>query len=469
MNQNTTTYSFFRNGLIAMLFGLGIQATAQPERPNILLIVADDHRSDLIGKYHDIIKTPALDALCDRGMIFKNAYATTPICAASRASILTGVTERTHGYTFGQPPVPASFVASSYPQQLKSNGYRTGFIGKFGFKMKGDSADLFNVYDDRKQAITERYQGKEIPQTHYIANVACDFIEEAAHEHANQPWCLSVSFWNPHAHDQDTELQYHYPAEFDQLYNDVTIPPARLSDDASFNALPPFIKESMSRIRWAWRYDTPEKYQMMVKRHYRAISAVDQGVQKIREKLAEHQLANNTVIIYIGDNGYTINERQLAGKWLGWNECLNVPLIIADPRIKAHHGKECQKMALNIDLAPTVCELAGIVVPSTYQGKSLLPLLQEKDPDWRSEFFFEHYYTAKGKIPRMEGIQTKAWKYVKFTETGFEQLYDLRNDSGETTNLATTPSFANELSKLRSKTADYVSRYEAPHSDLKHQ
>ncbi|WPJ97273.1 sulfatase-like hydrolase/transferase [Coraliomargarita algicola] len=428
-------------------------------RPNILVLIADDHRKDLIGKYHDIVVTPALDDLCDTGVFFNNAYATTPICAASRASIFTGLTERTHGYTFGESAVPAQFTATAYPKMLKENGYRTGFVGKFGCELSETSSERFDYYEDFWRTINKTYNGEAIPQTYYKAQKARDFIEDAHTNHAGTPWCMSVSFWDPHAFDHDLENQYYYPPEFETLYDDVTIPDARISDDATFNALPDFIKTSMCRTRWGWRYETPEKYQRMVKRHYRSITGVDKGVQMIRDKLTELGIADNTVIIYMGDNGYMINERQLAGKWLGWDECLQVPLIIYDPRDGGLRGAELDQVALNIDLAPTILELAGIDIPDMYQGKSLYPLLSGENPPWRNEFFFEHYFTANGQIPRSEGVRTDQWKYVKYPLDNFEQLYDLQADPGEVTNLAGNAAYADELALMQTASSAYVDLY----------
>ncbi|WP_372846222.1 sulfatase-like hydrolase/transferase [Pontiella sp.] len=442
-----------------VLASAGCAFAQSSTRPNILIVVADDHRQDLIGKYHAIIQTPTLDDLCNNGVYFKNAYVTTPICAASRASIFTGLTERTHGYTFGQSAVPAEFAATAYPKVLKENGYRTGFVGKYGCSLSGAQSERFDMIDSRGQTATATYNGVEMHHGYYMANVAGDFIEDCTTNHPGTPWCMSVSFWNPHAFDGDLENQYYYPEEFESLYEDVTIPEARISSDADFNALPDFIRSSMSRTRWGWRYDTPEKFQKMVKRYYRAIAGVDKAVQMIRDRLDALGVAGNTVIIYIGDNGYMINERQLAGKWLGWEECLRVPLIVYDPRSNALHGVELDQAALNIDLAPTMVEMAGIDIPEMYQGRSLYPLLKGDTPLWRHEFFFEHYFIAGGSIPRNEGVRTERWKYVNFTLDAHEQLYDLHADPGETNNLATHAAYAAELELMRNAAGAYGELY----------
>jgi arylsulfatase A-like enzyme len=433
--------------------------------PNVLFVLADDHRWDLLGKTHPIIKTPTLDKLAEQGVKFNNAFVTTPICASSRISILTGLTERTHDYTFGQPKTGAVESSLMYPALLKKQGYQSAFVGKYEIKMSGDDEERFDYFKPLLQAKTENYKGKDMPQTYYISSLASDFIEQASEQ--PQPWAMSVNFWNPHAHDVDQENQYHYPPAFNSMYEDITIPEASLSDDADFEKLPDFLQDSIARKRWQYRFGSPDIYQKMTKRHYRAISSVDDALGRIIQTLKDTGQYENTIIIYTGDNGYFLNERQLAGKWYGWEEALRVPLIIFDPRQSLAKNKEVEDFALNIDIAPTILDFAGIDAPQSYQGKSLRPLLTEsQDIEWRDEFFFEHMYQPKRvSIPPMVGVRTEKWKYVNFFKNGYEQLYDLTRDHAESENLATTTEYADILKRLREKTANYVALYESQRTD----
>lgn len=439
--------------------------TANEERPNILFILADDHRWDMLGKYHPIVKTPNLDTLADNGTIFKNAFVTTPICATSRVSILTGLTERTHDYTFQQPTTGVLESSNMYPNLMRQDGYETAFIGKYEMRIAGDNAERFDYFKPLLQARTEIYEGQNLPQTYYIAELANDFIEQSAQN--DKPWTMSVNFWNPHAHDFDTQDQFHYPEEFEDMYEDIVIPAARLSDDEVFDALPEFLKNSVARDRWRFRFATPQMYQKMVKRYYRAISSVDKAVGMIYDKLKAVGQADNTVIIYMGDNGFTLNERQLAGKWFGWDEALRVPLIIYDPREKSTAGNEVNEIALNIDIPSTILGLAGTEIPVNYQGENLLPLLyQIPDTEWRAEFFFEHMYQpSRVYIPPTVGVRTKKWKYVDFYKNDYEQLYDLANDPGEEFNLINEPEYRDIARKLSVKVDDYISLFESQRSE----
>lgn len=432
------------------------------KRPNILFILADDHRWDLLGRKSSVVKTPNLDAIADDGIVFENAFVTTPICASSRISILTGLTERTHDYTFGRPATGEQESANMYPSLLKSSGYRTGFVGKYEIKMSGDDSERFDYFKPLLQSKTNVWEGKEIPQTYYIENLAAEFIKESSN--TNEPWALAVNFWNPHAHDIDKEDQFHYPPEFEKMYEDTEIPLAAASDNETFENLPEFLKTSMARIRWEYRFASPEMYQRIIKRHYRAISSVDTAVGSLNQLLKSLGIDDNTIIIYTGDNGYALNERQLAGKWFGWEEDLRVPLIIKDPRRKAH--KEVSEIALNIDIAPTILDFAGVDIPPSYQGQSLIPLLGSSRPqDWRSEFFFEHMYQPKrAPIPPMFGVRTENWKFVNFYKNEYLQLYDLDNDPQELNNLAYSNKYRYLIKALNERAYEYVKKYEEARS-----
>jgi arylsulfatase A-like enzyme len=435
------------------------------ERPNILFILADDHRWDLLGKNHPIIKTPNLDALANQGVSFSNSFVTTPICASSRVSILTGLTERTHDFTFSRPATGVTESDNIYPKKLKDSGYTSGFVGKYEIKLSGDDSERFDYFEPLLHSKTNIHNGREIPQTHYITQRAKDFIVNA--QDSSKPWVLNVNFWNPHALDSDKEDQYHYPAKFENLYSDITIPPAKLSDDATFAALPNFLKQSIGRVRWEYRYANDAMYQKMIKRHYRAISAVDEGVGQIVKQLEQLDILKNTIVIYTGDNGYSLNERQLAGKWFGWEEDLRVPLIIYDPRNTKKQGSNIEETALNIDIAPTILDYAGVEIPETYQGSSLVSLVKgEQVSSWRDEFFFEHMYQPKRvSIPPMVGVRTNIWKFVDFYKNDYLQLYNLKEDPKEQFNLAQLPEYKSKVDELRKRTADYISKYENERSE----
>ena len=437
-------------------------------RPNILFILSDDQRWDALGVAgNDIIQTPEMDALARQGTYFSHAMVTTPICAASRASILTGLYERTHRYSFEAGPIREKFMVNSYPRLLKAAGYYTGFFGKFGVDSPGRETlfDEIEIYDrdyhfpDRRGYFYKKISGKAVHLTRYTGEKALGFIAKAP---TDQPFCLSLSFSAPHAHD-NTEQQYFWQEEIDSLYQNMTMPGPSLGEDAYFNELPAFVRKGLNRTRWHWRYDTPEKYQHSVKGYYRMIRGIDLEIGKIRAKLKERGLDQNTVIILMGDNGYFLGERQLAGKWLMFDNSVRVPLIVFDPREK--RSQVVTDMALNIDVPATILDLAGISCPKSYHGKSLVPLVTGQTPSLQRDAVLIEHIWEKSTIPPSEGLRTAQWKYFRYVnDKSKEALYHLLDDPQESKNLAEDGPSHKTLVALRQQCERLIQKYSDPHA-----
>ena len=439
------------------------QSSTASERPNLLFIITDDQRFDMLGDLHPFLETPNMDRLAAEGLRFENAFVTTPICAASRASLLTGLVERTHGYTFATPPLADRFVDQSYPVLLREAGYRTGFVGKFGVNtQEGAVAKMFDVYEPLMAPyLREQEDGSTRHLTDINADRAVEFLRSA--DQAN-PFALTLSFNAPHAEDSN-ERQYIWPEAMDGVYADVAIPAPPLSEPAFFEALPEFLKEpSLNRVRWYWRFDTPDKAQEMTRGHLRMITGVDAAIGRVLAELESLELASNTVVILMGDNGYFLGERGYAGKWLPHELSIHVPLIVFDPRIQeGSRGVVPVQTVLNIDIAPTLLDLAGVDVPSTMQGTSLVPIFGGELPaEWRSDFFVEHLFDHP-RIPKHEGVRGERYKYARYFEQEplYEELYDLLVDPLETRNLAGDPDHFEILSELRRRTDELQAEYES--------
>lgn len=424
-----------------------------PKKPNILFLLIDDQRNDTLGcAGHPIIQTPVIDNLAAEGVRFSNAFVTTSICAASRASILTGLYERTHGYTFGKPPVRAAHLSQSYPVLLRSAGYRTGFIGKFGIQSEfNPDAELFDYFMPigRSPYFKEQADGSLRHETELAGDRAVEFLNTNPEE---EPFCLSISFNAVHAEDYDQENHFPWPKAVDGMYEDVNIPEPRLSDPSIFENQPEFLKQSLNRQRFFWRWDTPEKYQKNMKGYFRMISGVDHVIGRMREELEKLDLADNTVIIYMADNGYYMGDRGFAGKWSHYDPSLRIPFIIYDPRLpEKKRGIVKHEMALNIDAPATMLELAGVDVPAHYQGYSLLPLVQGRNtPDWRDDFFCEHLMDHED-IPKWEGIRDKRYVYARYFEQDpvYEFLHDLKTDPDQLVNVISDPDYKDIAAKMR--------------------
>lgn len=425
-------------------------------QPNIIFFLSDDQRADFLGcAGHPILKTPHIDSLAARGVRFSNAFVTTAICAASRASLLTGTVERTHGFTFGTPPIPDPLITTSYPVLLRDAGYRTGFVGKFGVGVqRGAQARMFDVFQplNRSPYFKKQPDGSERHVSEIAGDHAIAFLQ--GRPRADQPFCLSVSFNAPHAEDGDKENHYPWPKAVDGLYDDVEIPAPELTDPALLEAQPEFLKQSLNRERWFWRWDTPEKYQKNVRAYYRMISGVDHVIGRVLAELERLGLSDNTVVIFSGDNGYYRGDRNFAGKWSHYEESLRVPLVVFDPRLPpSQMGRVAPEMALNIDIPATMTDIGGVPAPAACQGRSLMPLVRgEAASDWRTDFFCEHLMNHQ-QIPKWEGVRGQRYMYARYFEQKppFEFLHDLEADPRQTRNAAGDPNMAGVLAVMRAR------------------
>lgn len=443
-------------------------AAEKTPRPNIVFFLVDDQRNDTLGcAGHPIIKTPNVDELAASGIRFENAFVTTSICAASRASIFTGLVERTHRYTFGTPPIASKFGNESYPAVLKRNGYRTGFIGKFGVSLSKDViAKMFDSFQphNRNPYHKKMPDGSTRHETQIAGDNAIQFLKSQTKQ---SPFCLSISFNAVHAEDGDKRPgigHYPWPKVVNGMYEELTLPGPRLSDPQIFDSQPPFLKESYNRVRYFWRWDTPEKFQTNMKAYYRMISGVDHVVGRVQKELKQLGLDKNTVIIYTGDNGYYMGQRGFAGKWSHYEESLRVPLIIHDPREpQSLSGRVLKQMVLNIDIPPTIVNLANIQIPAQYQGRSLVPFLKGETPEnWRQDFFCEHLMD-RAEIPKWEGVRGKRYTYARYFENDFEFLHDLAVDPDQLVNFANDPKYAAVLKQMRLRCNELRDGYGGPY------
>lgn len=449
-----------------------LAAAGTPKKqPNIIFFLSDDHRSDLMGcAGHQILKTPTMDSLAEQGVRFENTFVTTSICAASRATLFTGLYERTHKFTFRTPPIAAEHCDSSYPSLLRAAGYRTGFVGKFGVSVPRDRlAKMFDYYKPlgRNPYFKKQPDGSLRHLSQITGDHAIEFLRQ---QEPGRPFCLSVSFNAPHAEDSDKENHYPWPKAVDGLYENLTVPPPPLSDPSVFESQPKFLKKSLNRQRWFWRWDTPAKYQKNVKAYFRMISGVDHVMGRVLGQLDKLGLADDTVVVFSGDNGYYLGSRGFAGKWSHYEESLRVPLIIYDPRLpEPQRGRVVHHMALNADIAPTIVALAGLEVPALHQGRSLVPLVQgETVSDWRTDFFCEHLFDREG-IPKWEGVRDWRWVYARYFEQSppYEFLHDLRKDPTQLKNLAADSAYAQVLARMRKRCDELRDHYGGPYSHEK--
>jgi arylsulfatase A-like enzyme len=426
-------------------------------RPNLLFILADDLRWDAVGFMgNHVVQTPQLDKLAKRGTIFRNAFVTTSICCVSRASLMAGQAERRHGIADFATAFKPQQWSNTYPALLRAAGYRTGFIGKFGVGTDAAIKAMATEFDYWRGLPGQGglfFHTNDPTRTHATArfgNQALEFVREAD---AGKPWCLSISFTAPHARDGQPR-EFAPDARDESLYANTTFNAPPTATDAFHQKLPESVRKSEGRRRWEKRFATPEMFQATVRDYHRLMTGLDREVGRILELLEARGLATNTVVVFTSDNGFAFGDRGLADKWFLYEESIRMPLVVADLRLPAkRQAREVRAMVLNIDVAPTLLDYAGVPVPAAMQGRSLRAFVGKAGVrSWRTDFLYEHHFGPK-IIPPSEGIRNERWKYLRYVNESpvVEELFDLKRDPLEARNLAGESKHAAMLAQMRER------------------
>ena len=450
------------------MIALGSSPVSAAERPNIVFFLADDQTSSVLGCYgHPFAQTPNLDQLAARGTLFRNAFVSQSICWVSRTTLLTGRTGRSYGLPDDPEQTRAEVAQQLVSDHLRQQGYRTGFFGKWHAKMPAGyrPETHFDAFENifRDPYYKSQPDGSLRHETDLIVDRGIAFVEQ---QPKDQPFALNLWFNACHAEDNDRRPgigHFPWPSSVDGLYEDRTMPPPRLNDPMIFDRLPDFLRTSITRERYFWRWNTDDKYQTNLRAYLRMVSGIDHAIGRFIEALRLAGLADNTIIVYSADNGYHMANRGLTGKWSHFEESLRVPLIIMDPRVPTvQRGQASQALALNLDIPSTILDWAGCPIPTAYQGRSLRPIVAEQVPtDWRTETFHEHF-AVRDRIPAWEGVRSERYKYARYFDHDTELLYDLQQDPDELNNLAVEPSQAALLQTMRERTQRFVSQYGGP-------
>ncbi len=438
----------FTISLAFLLLPLGFIEAAE-KRLNILILYADDWRNDSLGvEGNKIVQTPHIDRLAGQGFRFTEHCVTTAICGVSRASLYTGQWMSRHGCTgFKEFKTP---WAETFPGILRANGYFTGHVGKWHNGVHPiEHYDFGRFYHGRHWYKNE--DGSRIHVTKRNERDALEFFEVIPE---GKPFCLTVAFFAPHAEDGHKD-QFLPQPESMKLYQDVKIPVPENATQESWERLPDiFTDKNEGRNRWRWRFDTPEKFQRMMKNYYRMISEVDSTCGRVLAELEKRGLRENTLVIFTTDNGYYHAEHGLADKWYPHQESIRTPLIVHDPRMdKAKAGGTNANFVLNVDVAPTILAALDYVKPKNMQGRDFAPLYcKGSTRPWRKEFFYEHATLRSANfIPASEALVRKDFKYFYWPEQKVEQLFDMKNDPHEENDLVKSPAYQKRLHEMRKR------------------
>lgn len=433
--------------------------------PNIVLLLADDQRFDALGAVGGVAHTPELDRLAADGVRFANAFCTTSICPTSRATFLTGQWAARHGVVdFGTALTDSQFE-SSWPGVLRAAGYHGAFVGKWGLggNLPRTRFDAFRGFAGQGRYFVDTGETRTVDRggppsygggdghAHLTDRLATTAEELLGSPSLGEPFFLQLSFKAPHAQDGE-EAPFQHAPRFAELFAGESFDrPASASEEA-FAALPERLRLSEGRTRWRRRFATEEQRLESLHGYYRLVAGIDEAVGRLRSALERRGVGQRTVIVFSSDNGFLVGEHGLAGKWFPYEESIRIPLLVLDPRLPAERrGAVVEEMVLNADLAPTLIELAGAVVPASVQGLSLMPLLAGESPDWRREWYYEHTFDY-ATIPRSEALRTERWKFVRYVdEATVEQLFDLDSDPYELEDLAADERYGDRLGALRAR------------------
>jgi arylsulfatase A-like enzyme len=438
--------------LSALLLLASATVSLAAEKPmNVIVLFADDWRHDTLScAGNPVVQTPRLDQLAKEGVRFTQSCVTTSICGVSRATLFTGQWMSRHGnIAMKKFKTPWS---ETYPGLLRSNGYYVGHIGKWhNGDFPKEEFDFGRSYSGKHWVKDDK--GQPIHVTKKNENDALEFLKNRP---TDKPFCLTLAFFATHAEDGNPK-QFLPQPESMALYQNVKIPIPTNATEESLRRLPPFLsgEKNEGRVRWHWRFDTPEKYQEMMKNYYRLATEVDATCGKVLDELKKQGLLDNTLVIFAGDNGYFHGEHGLADKWYPHQESIRVPLIVRDPRMKTEkRGSTNDDYALNVDLAPTILAATGIKAPKTMQGQDIAPLyLAATKPAWRQEFLYE--FSAFGgnihRIPSSVALVRKDWKLFYWPDFQVEQLFHITADPLEEKDLAKDPAQAARLTEMRAR------------------
>ncbi|MEZ5965365.1 MAG: sulfatase [Planctomycetota bacterium] len=461
--------------LLPLLRGQG------PRRPNVVVVLADDHACHAISAYGSRInRTPNIDRLAATGMRFDRAYVTNSICAPSRAVLLTGKYghrngQRTNGETFDGAQV-------TLPKLLRAAGYQTGLIGKWHLGSDPTGFDFWRILVGQGTYYNPRFQTADGVQT--VPGYTTDLITDMAlawlrQRDRSRPFLLCVQHKAPHrewspairhlgryagvdipepttlfddwqhravgAAQQTMSIRQHLTAR------DLKLAFARSLDSEQLAAFEAAYGPENERFRAApptGDARTRFNYQRYIKDYLRCVDAVDEGVGRLLDALAEEDLADDTIVVYASDQGFFLGDHGYYDKRWMYEESARFPLLVRWPGCVAP-GSACSDLVSNVDLAPTLLAACGAAVPPQMQGESLLPLLRGRPPEaWRRSIYYHYYETGVHDVPPHYGVRTDRYKLIHYYTLGAWELFDLQRDPAELVDVSVEPAYAEVRAEL---------------------
>lgn len=436
---------------LLLVFALLPLATLAAERkPNFLFIYTDDQRWDALsvvqreqGEHARFpwFQTPNMDRLAAEGVRFRNAFVTLSLCSPSRASFLTGRYNHLNGVANNRTPFPASSV--THASLMRAAGYATAFIGKWHMGTQHGQRPGFDysasfIGQGKYWDCPFEINGQATPTTGWVDDVSTDYAIQFIQQHRDKPFSVVVGFKACHGPCQPPERAK------DRFPDPVARPVPNLNVPAIYRqtATP---EEDEAAMPLPSRPEATGIY-------FRCISAADEDLGRLLKALDELGLANDTVVVFCTDNGYYRGEHRLGDKRSAYEESLRIPMLVRYPKLFPK-GKVCDQMVLNLDIAPTFLDLAGLPIPSEMQGRSWRPLLTGQTVEWRKSFLAEYFVeNAYPNTPTLIAVRTDDAKLIKYPRhEEWTELFDLAHDPYETKNLVADPGHKDLLAKMQAE------------------
>lgn len=427
------------------------------KKRNIVFILTDDHRFDAMGFMgHPFMKTPNLDSIAKEGVHLKNAFVTTSLCSPSRASILSGLYTHKHRVIDNNRLEQPNSVY--FPEYLQKQGYNTSFFGKWHMgshtdeKRKGfDHWVSFpgqGNYLPPTPDYTINVNGKRVKQKGYITDELTDYAIDWMKEQKgnDKPFMLYLSHKAVHA---DFTPADRHKGMYD---GQVALPVDHKVEDYQENT-PRWLKDQ----RNSWHgVDFPYHSDIDIKKYYQnyteAFAAVDDSIGRVKAQLKEMGIYEETLIIYMGDNGFMFGEHGLIDKRVAYETSIRVPMVMQCPELFAG-GQTVDQVVANIDIGPTILEAAGLQTPKHMDGKSFIALAQNKTIEWRDYFLYVYYWEKNfPQSPTVFALRGDRYKYITYYGLwDTDELYDLKNDPGENHNLIADKKYAEIITTMEAQ------------------
>ena len=479
-------HRFVFHGTVCLVAASLYAPAAEPTRPNVIFILCDDHRWDAMSMMgHPFLETPHLDRLAAGGVHFANAIVSNSLCSPSRASILTGLYAHNHGVGDNYHPVDTSL--KFFPEYLQAAGYQTAFIGKWhmgdrddpqrGFDhwvaFRGQGTYYADGHGTTRVVPQTRYDGfningkRRVPQRGYITDELTDYALDwlKTRTEKDKPFLLYVSHKAVHSdfvgrdgeRGKYKDKPWAPPKTFANTLENRIGKPRWLLDQ----------RNSRHGADFGYNLDTfdVETYH---KRYCEALTAVDDNVGRTMDYLRQSGLWENTLVIYMGDNGFQFGEHGLIDKRTAYEASIRVPLIMHYPAVLSA-GSTVSQVVSNIDIAPTLLELAGMPEPDHMDGMSFWKLALGQRIPWRDAILYEYYWEWNyPQTPTVLAVRGSQYKYIRYHGVwDTDELYDIRNDPDERTNLIRSAKHADVAQRMKKKLFDLLAESDGLKMPLK--